>query len=78
MSAEVIELLMSADVGMPLWFGANEQPMYRPQTAWWMAMNVSALSGDITSSSPRRYADVCAVSISSSMCGFPPRTLRSQ
>ena len=31
---------------MPLWFGANEQPMYRPNTAWCTAMNASACTGD--------------------------------
>jgi len=29
---------------MPLWLGANEQPMYSPNTPWWIAANASALA----------------------------------
>ena len=35
---------------MPLWFGANEQPMYKPKTPCWTATNASACSGLSTTS----------------------------
>jgi hypothetical protein len=38
--------------------GANEHPMYRPKTPWWIAMNTSALAGDSTTARAEIAGDV--------------------
>ena len=34
--------------GMPMWLGANDEPMYRPKTASWTARNATACPGGST------------------------------